>query len=103
MIALVLLVFVEVPVHIKISIDHQGPQFEHRFTSLKSPPRTGDVHAILHQMTARPFDHPSGDGIALGQVVGIMEIRRVIGQGGRTLIHGLALFRGHPFGGRTAA
>jgi hypothetical protein len=80
MIALILLLFVEIPVRIKIAIDYQRSEFEDRFTPLKSPPGTGGLHAILHQMTASPFDHPGGDGIALGQVVRIVEISRMIGQ-----------------------
>src|SRR6266699_3095282 len=101
MIALILLLFVEVPVRIKIAIDHQRPEFEDRFTPLKSPPCTGDLHAILYQMTASPFDHTCSNRIALGQVVRIVEISRVIGQVGGTLINRLALCRVHAFGRRT--
>src|SRR5206468_9801622 len=51
-----------------------------------------DLHAIFHQITASPFDHPRGDGIPLGQVVWIVEVRDVIGQVGRALIDRFALF-----------
>ena len=102
MIPLIFLLLMEVPVRIKIPLDHQRPECEDRFTPFKSPSRTGELHASLHQMAAGSFAHPRGDGIALGQVGRRVELRRVLGHGGGTLIHGLALCGAHAFGRCTA-
>src|SRR3989442_15656911 len=92
-IALILLIFVEVPVRIEIAIDVKRPKFEDGFAALQSPPGASNLHAILDQVTASAFDHPRGNRISLGQVVRIVEIRRVIGQIGGTLLKRFALFR----------
>src|SRR6266705_5128419 len=89
----ILLVFVEVPVRIEIAIDVKRPKFEDGFAALQAPPGASNLHAILEQVTASAFDHPRGNRISLGQVVGIVEIRRVIGQIGGTLLKRFALFR----------
>src|SRR5712691_4939369 len=99
-IALILLVFVEVPVRVEIAIDVKSSEFEDRFAALQSPPGAGDFHAIFDQVTASAFDHPGGDRVPLGQVGRIVQIRHVIGQVGGTLINRLALFRAHALGDR---
>src|SRR5207253_8450510 len=67
-IAFIVLGFVELPVCIEIAIDHQRSERENGFAAFQAPPGPRDLHAIFHQITASPFDHPRGDGIPLGQV-----------------------------------
>jgi hypothetical protein len=101
-IALILLGFMERPIRIEIAIDHQRSEFENGFASFQSPPGPRDLHTIFHQITASPFDHPRGDGIPLGQVVWIVEVRDVIGQVGRALIDRFTLFWAQSLHGRPA-
>ena len=91
MIALILLFFVEVPVRIEIAIDVKRPEFEDGFAALQSPPGAGDLHAIFDQVTACAFDYTRSDGIPLGQGVGIVEKRGVIGQIGGALLKDLLI------------
>src|SRR6266567_6130212 len=76
-IALILLGFMERPIRIEIAIDHQRSEFENGFASFQSPPGPREIHTIFHQITTSPFDHPRGDGIPLGQVVWIVEVRHL--------------------------
>src|SRR5712691_13294551 len=102
MITLIFLFFVELPVRIEIAIDVKSPEFEDRFTSLQPPPGAGGLHTIKNKVTASTFDHARGDRVSLGQVVRIVEIRRMIGQVGGALINRFALLRAQSLHGRDA-
>jgi hypothetical protein len=102
-ITLILLAFVEGPVHIEIAIDIKRPEFEDRFAAFEPPPSAGDLHAVFDQVATRTFDDARSDRIPLGQVVGIVEIRGVMGQLGGALIDWLALCRTHTLQGRATA
>ena len=53
-IALIFLLFVELPVRLEIPVEVQSTEFEDRFTSFQTPTRPGDLHAIFDHVTDVP-------------------------------------------------
>lgn len=70
-------------------------EIEDTLRSLYSEPVTLNDGCSSFGTTPQPlvFRSPRGNRISLGQGVGIVEIRRVIGQRGGALLHRVALFR----------
>jgi hypothetical protein len=91
--ALILLLFVEFPVRIEIPVEVQGAEFKDGFASFQPPASTGDFQAIFDPATASAVDHARGAGLPLGQVVGLVQIRGMMGQIGNALLDRFPLFR----------
>jgi len=91
MIAPVLLVFVEGPVFVKVTTGAQRPQPQDRLRARETPAGSGNVHAVLDQMSAGSLDHTGGNRKAGCQVLVIAQIRFVAEQISGTLVDGLAL------------
>jgi hypothetical protein len=63
---------VVVPVLVEVVIGSDGAEFQHCFGALGAPAGTGDVHAVLDEVSACAFDHAGGDrpsGRKRGRVV----------------------------------
>ena len=62
-----------------------GPEGEDGLGGVQAPPGAGDIHSILDEVPAGPFDAPGGDRPASGQGSGVVQVGRLVGQVGRRL------------------
>jgi hypothetical protein len=54
--------------------------FEDGLRASQSPSGAGEVHPVLHQVTAGAFDHSGGDRPAVGQRGGVVQVAGPVGQ-----------------------
>lgn len=87
MVPLKFLIEMELPVCLKIATAPQRPQTQHRFGACEAPACARHFHPILHQMAARPFDHPRGDGKTRGQIRVVVQAVGLLAQIMRALLH----------------
>jgi hypothetical protein len=51
-----------------LSIDIRRAKIEHGLSAGNGPPHAGAFHAVLDRVTAGPFDHAAGNGVAGSRV-----------------------------------
>ena len=69
-----LLAEVEAPVVIEVAGGDEGAELEHGLGTVESPPRACDVHPVLDDVPAGALDYPGGDGPALLQCGGVVQV-----------------------------
>ena len=82
---MVFLLLVVPPVLGEVPGGCDGPKGEDGLGGVQAPPGAGDIHSILDEVPAGPFDHPGGDRPASGQGGGVVQVGRLVGQVGRRL------------------
>jgi hypothetical protein len=87
----------------QVSVDLEGTQLEDRLGPIQAPARPGDVHGVLDQMPAGPFDHTGGDRQALGQSLVVAQSLPVVLDVVGGLVHRLALALAQLFAGSGTA
>ncbi|MBW1692076.1 MAG: hypothetical protein JRJ70_15280, partial [Deltaproteobacteria bacterium] len=65
------------PVLIKIVTGAQGTKTQDGLGTSETPAGAGNFHAVFNQMSARPFNNSRSDGIPLGKVMIVLEVRRM--------------------------
>jgi hypothetical protein len=76
----VLAALVEGPIGFEVSTRPEGAESQDSLGTVEAPAGAGDVHAVLDEIPARPFDDAGGDGQAGGQRDVVVEVLAVLDQ-----------------------
>jgi hypothetical protein len=74
---------VPVPVGGQVVVGADGAQPEHGLGAGQAPAGAGDAHPVLHEVTAGAFDDAGGDGPAVGEGAGVVQVGLLGGQVGQ--------------------
>src|SRR5262249_1091531 len=72
---------------------------QHRLRPQQRPVHPRPFHPVFHGVAARPLDHPTGDRVALGQVLIVTHPRRVLLEVPADRLHPLPFRRPHAASG----
>ena len=91
------------PVLVEVAVGEDGAEFEDGLGAIQSPPGPCDGHAVRDKMPAGALDDAGGDGPALGQGGGAVQVGCLGGQVVSAGFGAVALFALVAVGGGTAA
>src|ERR1039458_561324 len=101
--ALMLLAQVEAPVVLEVAAGGDSAELQDGFGAFESPPRARYVHSVLDDVPAGTLDDPGGDGPALAQRGGVVQVALLVLQVAGALVGAGALGAGVTVGGGAAA
>src|SRR6266851_1687192 len=101
--ALMLLAQVEAPVVLEVAGCGDGAEFQDGLGAFEAPPRTRYVHSVLYDVPACALDDPGGDGPALAQRGGVVQVLLLVFQVAGGFVGAGTLGRGVAVGGGAAA
>src|SRR5271165_2980861 len=101
--AFVLAAEVEAPVGVEVAGGDDGAQFQDGLGSFEPPSRACDVHSVLDDVPAGALDDPGGDGPALPERGGVVQVVLLVVQVAGALVGAGPLGGRVPVGGGAAA
>src|SRR3974377_1597305 len=101
--ALVLSAEVEAPVVFEVAAGDDGAELEDGLGSFQPPPRARYVHSVLDNVPASALNDPGGDGPAVAERGGVVQVVLLVVQVAGALVGAGALGRGVAVGGGAAA
>ncbi len=81
---------VEAPVVVEVAVGDEGAEFEDGLGAVQAPSGACDVHSVLDDVPAGAFDDAGGDGPALGQGGGVVQVVLLVVQVAGALVGAVA-------------
>jgi hypothetical protein len=78
------------PVGVEVAVADEGAELEDGFGAVDAPAGSCDVHAVFDEVTARAFNDAGGDGPAVGQGGGVVQVGLLVEQVGGGGVGGFA-------------